>query len=1429
MSRVRQTAVHEREADHAASRAGHGGGCGCRCAACAQKIGKQPRPLDEAVRTPLARTLGANLDAVRVRDDDSAARLRAAAFTQGDQIAFAPGRYRPDTPGGHRLLAHEVAHTLQQRPNPPAGLTPAPRGAVQRNGDGPALDERAVGDAVNTISQAVRNDDVGGAVPPLRDRTLDERKEIRRRVLAETNTKLEHWFVDQINHASTVDTVTTIASMLVGVPVAARAASAASDDPVRNGTAEEGIRRVWRAAPLIDRLEVYDEGFREIEQAQLDVIRSASAAEKADAVNDAAERARLDAVLSHMNAREEFDARNLIDTDRAGRLRTAERMLALGDEDPLYDAILALDQEPRREFVMTTHYLELYHLLYQWQLDILAAMVQGTEVDALLARLRLATEGRIDDQEGVTAVVTRAVALLRERRDLRAALAGHNVTGDARLEAEARLRQLDDLDRLLSFARVGGAELQAGTVMARLAEARGGAEAFAADAERLAEFSRPEDAAEYAFQIAKQRILIAGADMESMRTAIFSLHAPRTAADGTALSAAQQQVADEALRNRLLADAQVNDRFRRLVGSEQDQVRGAVTSTSFNEIHLRLGNAFQGGRYGEFFHLVLLIARNDAWRYAFQQSGMGAIGAASIYAQVRDPERPIMETILATRQMPLTDLLDYTGNVATLTAAFDDIQEGDRAQLRLGWYLTQHPPIGPPTAAEADRNAAAIALYQRFATHLRGSQTTWRFFYDDSGAQTVLGATLGAEPTREELTSPEGRYRAALFWHDQMDARLSLDRGASAHFTETDETMVAAGREFMALWNEVGARGTLSMIDFSSLATLHQRFEGRVGEFTEASNAVGEMAGMIAATVAGVAIVAATGGAATPGVIAVAAAAGGTARVVTREMFGGDYYAALSDQGARDALLGAVDAALAVVGGELASRGAQLLGLGGHALTGGAARVAGEVAEQATRPLARRVAASAVESALDGAFSGAVSEAFGALTDERTWRRGIMDGLARVGQAALLGGLAGLGGGAVIGAVLPVAGAGGRWLWNAVAGRSVETTLERAGASGLLAEARAAARAGRVEEANAIAARLEGHLNAEEITALRQQLGDEMRAVLREPAGRARISEAEQALLDETRSIDAPAGRQLENELEIVRHSDPQPSRDGAYLDEVDLGNGHTWRRDENGWCRFTTKTLCGTQIPGAPPPRRAASAARREVERARAATARQAAHSAARTHQDVQMLQSELLDVYNKLRRAPLPGPRVDTSLLEEDERLLLRDVFGTEQPTFPALRDAADPDRAARLIQELEGRATAAASRATTAEQPLATRLRSAIKTRTDGIREAARSVDQLAHVRAPSGALAVDHIVPLSDIMNHPGFLSLSWEDQVFLAGLEDNLKAIDFDINHIRGNRPWADHASWLPAGHPYNATQLGEIVAEEARLRAWIDARITARP
>jgi hypothetical protein len=75
-------------------------------------------PLEGGVRARYEAGLGRSLADVRVHTDGQAAEaarsMNADAYTVGRDVVFGEGRYRPGTPAGERLLAHELAHVVQQ-------------------------------------------------------------------------------------------------------------------------------------------------------------------------------------------------------------------------------------------------------------------------------------------------------------------------------------------------------------------------------------------------------------------------------------------------------------------------------------------------------------------------------------------------------------------------------------------------------------------------------------------------------------------------------------------------------------------------------------------------------------------------------------------------------------------------------------------------------------------------------------------------------------------------------------------------------------------------------------------------------------------------------------------------------------------------------------------------------------------------------------------------------------------------------------------------------------------------------------------------------------------------------------------------------------------------------------------------------------------
>ena len=124
-------------AEREAAGAGHGADLDARGVDAA--VASSGRPLEPSLRRSMEARFGYDFSGVRVHDDPTAAAaagaLRANAFTLGEDIAFAPGTYDPSTPQGRHLLAHELAHVVQQA----------------HSGAGPVLHRRGVFESIGIL------------------------------------------------------------------------------------------------------------------------------------------------------------------------------------------------------------------------------------------------------------------------------------------------------------------------------------------------------------------------------------------------------------------------------------------------------------------------------------------------------------------------------------------------------------------------------------------------------------------------------------------------------------------------------------------------------------------------------------------------------------------------------------------------------------------------------------------------------------------------------------------------------------------------------------------------------------------------------------------------------------------------------------------------------------------------------------------------------------------------------------------------------------------------------------------------------------------------------------------------------------------------------------------------------------------------------
>ncbi len=122
-------------------------------------------PLDSGTRAHFEQRFGHDFSKVRVHTDNTAAEsasaLGARAYTFGTDVIFGAGQYAPTTRRGEALLAHELAHVVQQE------------GAVLAPGQTPDLGSES------DFSERTADAAVRAAVSPYRSTALDIRAQLR--------------------------------------------------------------------------------------------------------------------------------------------------------------------------------------------------------------------------------------------------------------------------------------------------------------------------------------------------------------------------------------------------------------------------------------------------------------------------------------------------------------------------------------------------------------------------------------------------------------------------------------------------------------------------------------------------------------------------------------------------------------------------------------------------------------------------------------------------------------------------------------------------------------------------------------------------------------------------------------------------------------------------------------------------------------------------------------------------------------------------------------------------------------------------------------------------------------------------------------------------------------------------------------------------
>jgi hypothetical protein len=324
-----------------------------------------------------------------------------------------------------------------------------------------------------------------------------------------------------------------------------------------------------------------------------------------------------------------------------------------------------------------------------------------------------------------------------------------------------------------------------------------------------------------------------------------------------------------------------------------------------------------------------------------------------------------------------------------------------------------------------------------------------------------------------------------------------------------------------------------------------------------------------------------------------------------------------------------------------------------------------------------------------------------------------------------------------------------------------------------------------------------------------------------------RLSEADIGFLGRNRGDDLLSDADAIRELNLaLDHGEQGAVTSRYYRDDyrlqIDLPNGHTWRLSVGGrWCRFTR--------------RQCLTAAQSVAAAARAHQAGRLSEQIADVRERADFILRDEVVLASMIRRLMteagegVAARRIDLDVLSADELYALGQLF-------PRL----EPEQIARLTLRDLRRAAGRQGR----EFDLLTREHDSLVRQLDRLSygwlrtispsaSARRAVyqrtvplvDQVTRATPRSGEFDVDHIVPLREIYDMPGFSSLREPDMYAIANMTENLLLIDRAANRSRLDRGWLE---WPDGPLHYPRDQLERMAEEAAVLRARIQAEIAHR-
>jgi hypothetical protein len=161
--------------------------------------------MPDGVKSKMESSFNTDFSDVNIHNNsDSAPALNALAFTQGNDVHFAPGQYDPSSNQGQQLIGHELAHVVQQKEGRVQPTTQLKGAGIN---DSEELEKEA-DDAGRLAAEGKDSKIIGTACSSIQKKEEDEKKEEKVDTSSDTsNTDLNKEISDDKNQNESADPI----------------------------------------------------------------------------------------------------------------------------------------------------------------------------------------------------------------------------------------------------------------------------------------------------------------------------------------------------------------------------------------------------------------------------------------------------------------------------------------------------------------------------------------------------------------------------------------------------------------------------------------------------------------------------------------------------------------------------------------------------------------------------------------------------------------------------------------------------------------------------------------------------------------------------------------------------------------------------------------------------------------------------------------------------------------------------------------------------------------------------------------------------------------------------------------------------------------------------------------------------------------------